>query len=99
MNGSGCKTCPVKNCETMNYRGSACAAQRAKLGLGDPMTNGDRIRAMTDEELAEVIKDGISSDVCDYCKHNNLHCSGSPCKNKADAEIITEWLQQPAKEG
>lgn len=36
MNGSGCKNCPVENCETMHYRGSTCAAQRAKLGLGDP---------------------------------------------------------------
>ena len=55
MNGSGCKNCPVKPCETMNYRGSACAAQRGKLGLGDPKTNADRIRAMTDEELAEYL--------------------------------------------
>ena len=36
MNGSGCKNCPVEKCETLNYRGSVCAAQRAKLGLGDP---------------------------------------------------------------
>ena len=56
MNGSGCKNCPVKPCETMNYRGSACAAQRAKFGLGDPMTNADRIRAMTDEELAVFLR-------------------------------------------
>ena len=53
MNGSGCKNCPVNHCETMNYRGSTCAAQRAKFGLGDPQTNADRIRAMSDEELAE----------------------------------------------
>lgn len=55
MNGSGCKNCPVKPCETMNYRGSTCSAQRARLGLGDPMTNADRIRAMTDEELAHFL--------------------------------------------
>ena len=36
MNGSGCKNCPVEKCETLNYRGSVCAVQRAKLGLGDP---------------------------------------------------------------
>ena len=40
MNGSGCKNCPVRPCETINYRGSTCAAQRAKYGLSDPMTNG-----------------------------------------------------------
>jgi hypothetical protein len=36
MNGIGCRNCPVEKCETLNYRGSVCAAQRAKLGLGDP---------------------------------------------------------------
>ena len=54
MNRSGCKNCPVKPCETL-YRGSICLSRRHKLGLGDPMTNADRIRAMTDEELAKLL--------------------------------------------
>lgn len=41
MNGSGCKSCPVSPCNRLYYRGSYCAAQRAKHGLGDPMTNAD----------------------------------------------------------
>ena len=61
-------------------------------------TNADRIRSMSDEELAEVIYNGISSDPCDYCKHNNLHCDGSPCKGKSHTEVVVEWLQQPAEE-
>lgn len=65
----------------------------------EPLTNADRIRSMSDEALAEVIYNGISSDACDYCKHNNLHCDGSPCRGKAHTEIIVEWLQQPAEEG
>lgn len=56
MNRSGCKNCPVKPCETL-YRGSICLSRRHKLGLGDPMTNADRIRAMSDEELAEFLID------------------------------------------
>ena len=63
-----------------------------------PFTNADRIRRMSNEELAEWINNGISSDPCDYCKHNNLHCDGSPCKGKADTETILEWLQQPSEE-
>ena len=62
------------------------------------MTNADRIRSMNDEELAEVIRNGISSDACDFCKHNNLHCDGYPCKNKSEKNIIIEWLQQPVEE-
>ena len=56
MNRSGCKNCPVKPCETL-YRGSICLSRRHKLGLGDPMTNADGIRAMSDEELAEFLID------------------------------------------
>lgn len=33
---NGCKDCPVNPCETAIYRGSTCASQRAKYGLGDP---------------------------------------------------------------
>ena len=61
-------------------------------------TNADRIRSMSDEELAEIIYNGISSDPCDYCKHNNLHCDGSQCKGKSHTEVVVEWLQQPAEE-
>ena len=40
------------------------------------MTNYERISNMNVEELAMAIYNGISSDPCDYCKHNNLHCNG-----------------------
>lgn len=59
-------------------------------------SNADHIRTMSDEELAEWIRNGISSDCCDYCECNNGYCDGSPCRGKGDAEIIIKWLQQPA---
>ncbi len=62
------------------------------------LTNADRIRAMSDEELAQLIYQGISSDACDYCKENDHHCTGRTCQGKADAEVILEWLRQPAEE-
>lgn len=55
----GCKNCPVYAKCTVTYRGSACAALRSTYGLdNDPefTTNADRIRAMSDEELACFIK-------------------------------------------
>ena len=63
-----------------------------------PITNADNIRSMNDEELAEWIRNGISSDACDYCDYNNGYCDGSPCRIKSEADIIIEWLQHPAKE-
>ena len=85
MNGSGCKNCPVNPCETMNYRGSTCAAQRAKFGLGDPQTNADRIRAMSDEELAEWVTCPRYFDIKMVCDTSCVTC-------------CLEWLKQPAKE-
>ena len=66
--------------------------------VGGKLTNADRIRAMSDEELAEWIRNGISTDPCDYCEYNNGYCDGSPCRGKTEAEIITEWLKQPAED-
>ena len=57
------------------------------------MTHFEEIKAMDIESLAEVIRNGISSDACDYCKHNNFHCDGKPCRNKSESEIIVEWLE------
>ena len=53
------------------------------------MTFGDKIRAMTDEELAEWIAHPKIS-YC-YCQHDI--CDGE----KTCAECALEWLKQEAK--
>lgn len=84
-NGSGCKNCPVQMCRTLTYRGSVCASQRARLGLGDPATNGDRFRTMTDEELAAVI-------MCPYDTDPDV------CNRPGDClACCLEYLQSPAE--
>lgn len=45
-------------------------------------TNGDRIRNMTDEELAEMLCNGI----CKYCHSYNKNCD------------ILEWLKKEVEE-
>lgn len=62
------------------------------------MTNYDRIKAMSIEEMATAIYNGISSDPCDYCNYNNIHCTGIHCKDKANVEIIQKYLESEAKE-
>lgn len=80
----------------MTYRGSACAALRGTYGIdSDPeiVTNADRIRAMSDEELAKFIS--IQSDDC-LCSDNSkcdYHCGGDSC-----LKVLLDWLQQPAEE-
>ena len=64
-------------------------------------TNGDKIRSMSDAELAKWISGGAmhSDSACSYCEYNkNKTCNGSQCQDVTDAEIITKWLQQPVKE-
>ena len=65
-----------------------------------PMTNGDRIRAMSDEELANTMYSNPIFTVCDaVCKGD---CAAIDTLNdtKEDAckRTILEWLQQPAEE-
>jgi hypothetical protein len=58
------------------------------------MTNADRIREMSDEELAEWINDtGVICNLCAYQKECDAHCSRETC-----IEGIAKWLQQPAEE-
>lgn len=56
-----------------------------------PMTNADRIRAMSDEELTDVFG---WKNICDCILQQSAeHCSGfSSCK-----ECMLEWLKQPAE--
>ena len=64
------------------------------------VTNADRIRTMSDEELASEMNQRSISTVCDIvcqgeCKATatlNKTC-GEVCK-----EIIMKWLQQPAED-
>ena len=97
MEGSGCANCPIINCDAV-YRGSRCKAYRYHHGLGDPQTNADKIRFMTDEELAEHLVD-IGWD-CHLCaEHRRLDneslLRGEKCDGKC-TEHCLEWLQQPA---
>ena len=95
----GCKNCPAYAKRTVTYRGSSCAALRSTYGIdSDPelITNADKIRAMSDEELAEFISRIEIGDFgpqvygktfCDMCK-GQYECD--------DCRLW--WLQQPAEE-
>lgn len=61
------------------------------LKLAD-MTNADRIRAMSNEELAKFIPDWSYTGAC--------KCDEQPyvdCNNECD-KCVLEWLKQPAED-
>lgn len=94
----GCKDCPAYAKCTVTYRGSACAALRSTYGIDtDPeiITNADRIRAMSDEELSKFIsrieigdfgQQVYGKTFCDMCK-GQYECD--------DCRLW--WLQQPCE--
>ena len=91
-----------KPCTTCKHDHGRCAGKSRKGGhqyCWEPKTNGDRIRAMNDEELAElfdsIVDNGMSCHlICgdlDKCKRNNS--IERICKNH-----YLKWLKQPLKE-
>ena len=58
-------------------------------------TNADRIRNMSDEELAELITGGLNFDCADYCDSFTQGCAFN-C-NKKEREIALNWLQSEAE--
>ena len=59
---------------------------------GRILTNADRIRAMSDEELAKYL-----SNPCD-CAVDPERDGFRECGNDLCVKYLLEWLQQPAEE-
>ena len=58
--------------------------------LCKPYSNADRIRSMSDEELAELLLDGCRGSKCDDCPQNkwgSVNCF----------QCRVTWLQMPAE--
>ena len=58
-------------------------------------TNADRIRNMSDEELAELITGRLNFDCADYCDSVTYGCAFN-C-GKKEREIALKWLQSEAE--
>lgn len=79
------------------YQGEAyCTSTPCSLKDGMPkQTNGDRIREMTNEELAEVFEDKVSFFDCEVCSSKYAEtdcCEESDCKPFA-RKWLKEWLK------
>lgn len=79
-----CMKCPAYAKCIWNYGGSACIAVRRSYGV-EVMTNADRIRAMSDEDLAAEI-------MCPYDMEAGMCTKPSDCLS-----CCLEWLRQPVQ--
>lgn len=68
------------------------------IRMSEAKTNGDRLRAMTDEELAEEII-RVQYREGDICPPEHIH--NNPLCLQADGcrECWTRWLKSPVEEG
>ena len=80
-----CGTC--FNCYSKHFNKDCFPCEDA-----DPMTNADRIRSMSDEELAEFIDRCEMNDI-DYAKTFCDLCNG---QHECD-QCRLDWLKQPAE--
>lgn len=73
---------------------AAAAALEAKCRCGKaatkPMTNGDRIRAMTDEEL---VRSRVGEILCEMIPYDD--CPGGDVRCK---DCLIKWLGSPAEQ-
>lgn len=99
----GCEAFPKCTAET--YSDTTCRYLRFSYGMDDntKMTNADRIRAMSDEELAKTMY------ACNSMEEKIPFCQNLPeCDSLLETEegipedkcigCLLKWLQQPAQE-
>lgn len=87
-----CETCVRKDCADRTKQDDLRIVINCSDYLKRQMTNADRIRAMTDEELAEVF---CYSGLCSF-----IQAKDAPfCEERGACDnCLVEWLQQPAEE-
>lgn len=61
------------------------------------MTNYEKIKAMSVEEMAKVIEKTISYNLCCYCIGKRKDCPNY-CGGKEEYEIVLEWLESEVEE-
>ena len=81
--------CPMQ----VGYRVDECNHKDC-LYRTEPITNADRIRAMSDEELAKAI---ASKAYTGACNDFDISYDGNSCHNCEKCDAIIKWLKQPAK--
>ena len=98
---TGCNNCKFDSKESNEFPCVECSHNRV-VDYYEPKTNADRIRNMTDEELAIFINsarcDALYGSECEqpYCEGM---CGNSCNDEKHIDKHLLQWLQAEVKEG
>lgn len=60
-------------------------------------TNADRIKDMSDEELAEIITGGLNFDCSDYCDSFSDGCAFRCNRKEKELALTLNWLKSEAE--
>jgi hypothetical protein len=86
-----CDRCDIVMSCLLDYDGVLCRRNRTVQP-----TNADRIRAMTDEELAKLFANHIDCGTCPYYNEAENLCE-SPVYKRGDCTApMLEWLKREA---
>ena len=92
MEHDGCKGCKYEKCSMESKECMGC--KQNAVDKYKRMTQADRIRSMSDEELAEFIRE---LNECCLAGEGMVDCSNNTdcidCKG-----VVLEWLQQEVEE-
>ena len=93
-----CKTCYLIKARPC-YECSACmSGDDHYKHCPNTQTNADRIRGMSDEELAKFIKH-LDSGLDEICDIQDISQDGNGCDRHENCyACYLDWLKQPAKE-
>lgn len=92
--GQACPYNTLDGCKVKEYRAICPLTNMATPITEYKMTNADRIRSMTDEELAKWIDWFLGR--CEWCDTDKM--GTDDCSDVSCTPCILNWLQQPAEE-
>lgn len=73
----------------------ATVREMEEIMHGKKMTNFEKIKSMSKEQMTHFVLDALNNDVCDYCKNCNTSClEDEDCLE--NEEIIKKWLESEA---
>lgn len=102
---SRCKYRVLDNC-SKDHRPCIFSEKCFEPEVQTKPSNADRIRAMSDDELADFFFQSpeIEFTVCEYCQYFGGHTSDTPCKHNrgicfvpSKNEAFKKWLKQTAE--
>ena len=92
MKGIKCKNCKNLVDDWCDVKCDSPDPELVRDCIGfEQMTNGDRIRAMNDEELAKFIPDWSYTNACKLSEEVYIDC------NNECEKCVAEWLKQPSE--